>query len=132
MATPRLTPKQEDFCKTYVETNNASEAYRRHFRVTANESTVWNAACKMLKKPQIEARVAELRKVAAKRHDVSVDSLVEELEEARELAKQMENPTAMVAATMGKAKLLGFEGKGKDTSDSLLNVLSQLIEKLPD
>lgn len=56
---------------------------------------------------------------ALKRHEITVDTLVGELEEARQVAKNTEVPSAMVAATMGKGKLLGLivdknEHTGKD------------------
>ena len=46
----------------------------------------------------------------AKRHELTIDDLVAELEEARTAALGAENPqsSAAVSATMGKAKLLGL------------------------
>jgi hypothetical protein len=40
---------------------------------------------------------------------VTVDTLVAELEEARQIALGVPAPSAAVAATMGKAKLLGLD-----------------------
>jgi hypothetical protein len=76
-------------------------------------------ASELLKNGKVAARVAELRAAHAARHDITVDDLVDELQEARALAIKRENPSAAVAATMGKAKLLGLvvdkgELTGKD------------------
>lgn len=42
---------------------------------------------------------------------MTVDDLITELNEAREVAKENGNPTAMIAATMSKAKLLGLDNQ---------------------
>jgi len=40
--------------------------------------------------------------------EVTVDSILEELEEARQIALAAKSPTAAISASMGKAKLLGL------------------------
>ena len=39
---------------------------------------------------------------------ITVDTIIRELNEARELAKRINNPSAMVSASMAKAKLCGL------------------------
>lgn len=58
---PGLTPKQEMFCRYYVEIGFASEAYRMAYN-TANmkPKTVNEKASRELSKGKIRARVAEL------------------------------------------------------------------------
>lgn len=117
---PRLTPKQERFCEIYVEKGNASAAYRKAYNATGMKpATVNRAAFELLENPKIGARVAELQAAAQKRHEVSVDSLLRELEEARGVAKRQKAASSMVQATMGKARLMGFDkpeiGGGEDT-----------------
>ena len=56
----------------------------------------------------IEARIEKLQARAAKRHDVSVDTITEELDENRRIAVEDRVPAAAVQATMGKAKLHGL------------------------
>ena len=36
-ATVKLTPKQEKFCQVFIETGNASEAYRQAYAVSFSE-----------------------------------------------------------------------------------------------
>lgn len=43
------------------------------------------------------------------RHEITVDTLLAELEEARLLGKETGKASAMVTASMGKAKLLGLD-----------------------
>lgn len=106
-----LTIKQEKFCMVYIETGNASEAYRQAYNCeNMKPESINNKAYEMLKKVEIGARLHELRIKHAKRHELTIDDLVAELEEARTAALGAENPqsSAAVSATMGKAKLLGL------------------------
>ena len=52
--------------------------------------------------------IKELQNENRKRHAVTVESLTNELEEARALAKTEGQAAAMVAASNGKAKLHGL------------------------
>lgn len=104
-----LTPKQESFCQTYIESGNASEAYRTAYNCeNSKPATINRKAKELLDNGKITARVDQLREGHQKRHEVTVDSLTKELEEARELAKKTDSPSAMVSATMGKGKLHGL------------------------
>jgi len=106
----RLTPKQEKFACGYVETNNASEAYRRAYDVgeATKPETIWSRACELLKNSKVAARVDGLHAEARERTMVTVESLTKELEEARKLGKKTDQSSAMTSATMGKAKLHGL------------------------
>lgn len=108
----RFTDKMEAFCLVYMETNNASEAYRRSYNVTnMAEKTAARESWIVLQKPQVQARIAELREAVMDRHQITVDTLLAELEEAREVALKSAQASAAVSATMGKAKLLGLDKK---------------------
>ena len=108
----KLTIKQENFCLTYLETGNASEAYRSAYKTSRMKSTTINRMAKtMMDHPKIAARLEQLRAPIVERHNVTVDSLMMELEEARQVALNAETPqaSAAVTATMGKAKLCGLD-----------------------
>ncbi|MFC4526402.1 terminase small subunit [Dyella halodurans] len=109
-----LTVKQEKFCQAYIETGNASEAYRQVYSAKGNAATVARSAHEVLENPKVAARVAELKEDQKDRHNVTVDSLLGELEEARKVGKEKGQAAAMVTATMSKAKLLGMEGSSPD------------------
>ncbi|MEN5107623.1 terminase small subunit [Pseudomonas sp. TWI672] len=106
----RFTDKMELFCLAYVETGNASEAYRRSYN-TANmaDKTAQREGYNTLQKPQVQARIEELRNQVMDRHEITVDTLLLELEQARRLALETKKAAAAVTATMGKAKLLGLD-----------------------
>lgn len=108
-----LTQAQENFAAAYVETGNASEAYRRAYpkSIDWKPSSVTVNASKLLADANISQRVESLKEAASKRHAVTVDSLIAELEEARAIALKADTPqtSAAVSATMGKAKLCGLD-----------------------
>lgn len=117
-----LTIKQEAFALAYVETGNASEAYRQAYDAAGMKPASINRKAKeLMDNGKIAARVEQLQSKAVERHEITVSDLIRELEEARVAASTSEKPqaAAMVAATMGKAKLLGLvtdrqELSGKD------------------
>ena len=106
-----MTPKQEQFARLYVETGNASEAYRQAYNTdNMKPETVTNEAYKLLQDPDISAMVDGLKEEARQRHAVTVGDLLHELEQARAAALAAPTPqsSAAVSATMGKAKMLGL------------------------
>lgn len=75
-----LTPKQEAFARAYLETANASAAYRKAYDASGmQDSSVYVEASKMLASPKISLRIAALQEATAKRHNVTVDKIVREL-----------------------------------------------------
>ena len=112
MAGLNLTPKQEKFCQLYIELGNASEAYRQAYGASKMKPETINTKAKeLLKNGPITVRIKELKAEHKERHNITVDDLIAELEEARQIAKDpvKPQPSAMVSATMGKAKILGFD-----------------------
>ena len=113
----KLTPKQEKFCQVYIETGNASEAYRQAYNTEKMKpESVNSKGYQLLQQVKITARVDELRAEHKKRHEITVDTLVAELEEARKLAFETDKAAAAVSATMGKAKLLGLVVEKQETA----------------
>jgi len=106
----KLTIKQEKFCNLYIELGNASEAYRQSYNCEKmKDETVNRTANALLNDRKITARIDELRNELAKRHDITKDTLITELEEARQIAKETAKAASMVSATMGKARILGLD-----------------------
>jgi len=105
-----LTEKQENACKAYIECGgNQSEAYRRAYNAeNMTQKSIWEKASGVFSLVKVSERVIMLQESHAKRHNVTVDTITDELDEARKLAKDIENPTAMTGATMGKAKIHGL------------------------
>ena len=139
-----LTLKQEAFCQAYIQNGgNASEAYRSAYNAGKMKADVVNVkACELLKSGNVSVRVAELRAAIEERHQITMDDLIGELEEARSQAIGLNVPQLSVAvsAPMGKAKMLGFlsdkvELSGKVGFDNvpmeeLTSSLNALLSKL--
>lgn len=107
-----LTQKQEKFCLMYMETGNASEAYRQSYDAeNMKPESINRKAKELMDNGKIAARIKEFQSEAAGRTKVTLESLINELDEAREVALGAQTPqsSAAVAAIMGKAKLLGFD-----------------------
>ncbi len=80
-----LTPKQERFCLAYLETGNASEAYRRAYDAeNMKPSTIHSRAYELLDNSEIAARLEELNRSAV---TSAVMSRTEALEKLSALAR---------------------------------------------
>lgn len=126
-----LTQKQEGFIRSFIETGNASEAYRQNYNCGKMKAeTIHVKASELLSNGKVAVRVEELKADHADRHEIKVDDLIAELDEARRHAlNSAAGASAAVAATMGKAKILGLitdknEHTGKDGAPLLQPVIN--------
>ena len=104
-----LTQKQENFCLAYIETGNASEAYRRAYNtVGASEKTIWEKASRLLKEGKVRARLEELRKPAAESAQITLSQHLSTLEELRELAKEEGKFGPAIQAEIARGKASGL------------------------
>lgn len=71
VATDTLTKKQEDFCRYYVDTGYASEAYRMAYNTeNMKAETIWSNASRLLADSKVAARIAEIQREYAERSKV--------------------------------------------------------------
>ncbi len=109
-----ITFKQSAFCEAYLETGNASEAYRRSYDCkTSKPETINRSAKALLDNPKIAARIAELRDASCNRHRITIDGLVRELEADRALAREKNQASAAISATLNIARLHGLTDRGR-------------------
>ena len=106
----KLTHFQEQFCREYIKTGNASEAYRTVSPTAKNwlDKSVWEKACHMMARVNVGARIAELQASLANRAVATLESLADELDTHIAQAVALGEPGVAVSAVMGKAKLFGF------------------------
>ena len=86
-----------------------NEAYRE-----AGYSPHKSNAARMAGEPDIQARVAEIQDKAADKAAVTIASVTKQLQESFSVAKTEAQPSAMVSAALGIAKVNGLL---KDTVD---------------
>lgn len=139
--TPALTPKQQRFVLEYLQDHNGTQAA---IRTGYSAKTAKQQGSRLLADPRIQAAVRAGQKKVAKKAEVTVDSLMAELEEARKLALKEKQASAAVTATMGKGKLAGLlvekhKHSGaistydmKNLSDDDLDRLEQILGPLAD
>lgn len=121
-----LTPKQEEFCRCYLETGNASEAYRRAYNAAnMKEETIWRKAKECMDNGKVTARLSEMQAQSAEKHDITIERLTQMALTAYEASQtpgratgQMQT-SAMVKAAEFLGKLHGLiveksEVTGKD------------------
>jgi len=110
MTVDKWTDKKEAACQAYIECGgNQSEAYRIAYNAeNMSTKTVWEEACRLFASPKVSARVLELQEEHRDRHNVTIDSITKELDEAKDLAKVEKQPAAMTSAILGKAKIHGL------------------------
>lgn len=113
-----VTEQQEKFCRVFVETGNASEAYRQSYKSDRkNANTIAVDASRLLDKPNVNRRIVMLRETHQKRHAITVDTLLEKLNRVYDVAMDTgtgdtPRPAQAAAATgavMAQAKLLGLD-----------------------
>ena len=106
----KLTTKQEKFCKTFIETGNASEAYRQSYDCQKMKGpTINRNAVALLDNTKITTRVGELQLNLQKKFEVTVQSLSKELDEDRQLARSLGQPGAAISALNVKARIHGLD-----------------------
>lgn len=125
MGKDKLTHFQEQFCREYIKTGNASEAYRTVSPNAKNwlDKSVWEKACHMMARVNVEARIAELQASLANRAVATLESLADELDTHIALAVALGEPGVAVSAVMGKAKLFGFLVDKKEIRTGALDMI---------
>lgn len=77
----KLTIKRENFCNYYVETGNASEAYRRAFTCkNMKDKTITEAASRLINDSNVNARIKELQGEIKKKSDITKEKILYELD----------------------------------------------------
>lgn len=121
--------RHESMAQALAKGKTADEAYAlagykpdrgNASRLTANDS--------------VRVRVAELQSKTVKKVEITVDSLAQELEEARAIALKEKQSSAAVSATMGKAKLFGLGVENRKISGTLqvITITPKQLEALTD
>lgn len=136
-----LTLKQQRFVHEYLKDQNGTQAA---IRTGYSEKTAKQQGSRLLNDPRVLAAVQAGQKKVARKAEVTVESLMAELEQARKLALKEKQASAAVTATMGKGKLAGLlvekhRHSGavgtynlKDLSDNDLDRLEQILGPLAD
>ena len=127
-----LTPKQENFCIAYIETGNASEAYRRSYACKKMKpETIAKRASELLDNGNIAGRVREIRAPAVKKAEITLEQHLNDLKRLRDLAEASEKYGPAVTAEMarGKASGLYVDNLNVNVTDALAERLSRAKQR---
>jgi len=104
-----LTPKQEKFCLTYLETGNASEAYRQVYNTSKmKKTTIGRKAFELLENGKITAKINELKAPAIEKAEFTVENHLNRLAALRDQAFDAGNYAAAIRAEEFRGKIAGF------------------------
>ena len=104
-----LIPNQEAFCLAYLETGNASEAYRRAYNAeNMKPETVNRRAKELIDNGKIAARLTALQGEAAEKSKLTLESHLEKLRELRDAAADFGQFSAAIRAEIARGKAAGL------------------------
>jgi phage terminase small subunit len=145
MKIKQLTPKQEGFCRDYIETGNATEAYRRNYNCSNMKTeSISRKAKELYDNVKITARLKELRAKLEDEFIISKKDLVEHLIKVKDEAliarigangdERIDYSSSIKAVTQ-VSKMLGYDAptkiEQKTEISGLLAVLTA-AQKLED
>jgi hypothetical protein len=117
MMTTLSNTRHERFAQELAKGKSQEQAY-----IEAGYKPDRGAASRLSANVNIQSRVANLQERGAIKAEIAIGDILAELEEARTLAKAEGQSAAMVAATMGKAKLLGLGAPNRNQFSGLSNL----------
>ncbi len=96
-------PRHEAFCRALVEGESANGAYAK-----AGYKRSRKNAARLRTNDDIQRRVTELQANAARKTQVTIETIAAQLDEDRALALRLGQASAAVQASVAKAKLFGL------------------------
>lgn len=107
----KLTTKEMAFVNLILEGMKDGPAYKKAYNSKGNETTCRKEGHTVRSRWPVYLAIEKGQAEAAKRSEITCETLIVELEEARGVAKAEGSGAAMTGATMGKARLLGLDKK---------------------
>ena len=128
MIEKQLTAKQAAFVREYMLDFNATQAA---IRAGYSQKTAQEQGARLLSNVMVKSALAELQKQAAERNEITVDDIIQELDENRRVALSAPIPqaSAATAATLGKAKILGLLIEKQETKHT--GTITQEVREAP-
>jgi len=104
-----LTPKQERFCISYVETGNASEAYRQAYNTdNMKPESVNRKAKELIDIGKITARVKDIQAPAVIKAQMTLEGHLQDLQALRDAASATGQYSAAISAEVNRGKASGL------------------------
>ena len=122
--------KHEHFCNERMSGKSGAAAYRAAYGERTRGAD--QAASRLLKRDDIQARIKELQDEVAQRHEITVDSLIEKYTYVYEQAK--DDPRGYAAAINAQNSIARITGNWKERVELSVEQLSdeELASALKD
>lgn len=115
----QLTPKQEAFCLAYIETSNASSAYRQAYDCQRMKPETVNRNAKaLLDHNKIATRLAELRQPAVERAQITLETHLNDLKHLRDVSAKEGKYGPAIQAEIARGKTAGLYTEKVDHTSS--------------
>ena len=116
----QITQRQEVFCREYIKTGNATEAYKTAYNTEDSKpSTVHRLAKRALDNPKIISRIEEMRAPAVKKAQVTLEQHLNDLKEIRDMAIADRHFGSAVSAEIARGKAAGLYVEKKDVQGTI-------------
>ena len=126
-----LTQKQESFCLAYVESGNASAAYRCSYNsAKMKNETVRVKASELLANGNVTVRIAELRKLAEGKALLTLEGHMAELASLRDKAKAAGQFGPAIKSEELRGRLSGLYAEQPQPAASSQSQVSQAVAAL--
>ena len=119
-----LTPKEEKFTQGLFRGLSQRQAYKESYKCeNLKDATIDVKACKMAKYDKISTRLTELQKEVANESKWTIQRLIDEFEDLKNLTKTKEEFAVTVKSLENIGKLLGmYETKLKHSGEITINI----------
>lgn len=135
---PNLPTAQElEFCRLLIKGVPRPDAYMQAFNrdeTQMSRNGFSAAASRLLKRPRVAKKYLQLQARVQELAEEDLTKLVSELNEAKDVARDLGQPAAMVTAIKTKANLLGLEKANHQTNNVIVdlndNQKQQLLSRI--
>lgn len=129
----RLTAKQEHFAQALASGMNQSDAYREAYAAGKMKPASINVnASKLMADAKVAQRVAELRKPAAERAQVTLEGHLHDLMTLRDLAVTKDQIGAAITAEIARGKASGVHVEKTESTVQGAVAVAQVTIYLPE
>ncbi len=132
--------RYEYFVREYIKLGgeNGAEAYRRTTRKFGRKLTHWNSAAaiswQILQREPVKRRIKELRQQMIKRHDITIDKILNDYAKAMQMAERQGRADQLIAGATAQAKLVGLLRERVETGAAgefdAIDTISEVLEKV--
>ena len=126
--------RHESFVREYLKRGVGADAYQRAYPRAARNTAGRNAWYLLNRNTKVPARLTELRQEVLKKSDITIERVLTDCEEAKQIAKEQRRPRDIINAVTAQAKLVGlFKDQGENTASiNESDDIDQILRKVSD